>query len=302
MAVCDFPKTTELPHLAALDKSFAVNAQEQALKDLFIAVFREYLSTQAHDLNVSGCAHLGSFDFIKKTINSDGLSILQGDREEYATRYLYRAWQARDTNGRGMHFLRTYLQLLFPNVCQVAQLWQGKDKAYPLDLHSVLEMDADGNHWTPDPEKYWLTSRVEIALDLTVTTRSILTLTNIFRSILPARLVPQFRFWLKFEAEMSYYADWRLLLYKHSDSRLRYCGRVITARPDAMWKLGKNGDKNAPKLKQCRVRTETAIVKECEARYRDLPRIGEPNRKLDGTWKIPPAGHFWASFELKVVE
>lgn len=302
MSVSDFTKTTVLPSLIPLESSFAVNEQEKELKDLFIAVFRAYLSSQAHDVNVSGCAHLGSFDSIKKTINADGLTILQGDREEYATRYLYRAWQARDTNGRGMHFLRTYLQLLFPNTCQVAQLWQAKNKPYPQDLHSVLEMDSEGNYWEPDPENYWLTSRVEIALDLTVTTRSILTLTNIFRSILPARLVPQFRFWLRFEASLNYSVEWWLEMEKDSVSRLRYCGRVITARPDAKWKLGKNGDPNAPKLRQCRIRTSTAITKECEARYRDLPRIGEPNRKLDGTWKIPPAGHFWASFDMKAIK
>ncbi len=301
MADYDFPKTAEPPHLASLAQSYAVDQREAELRDLFIKVFRSTLSTRAFDVILSGCAHLGSFDFVRKTVNADGLTILQGDREEAATRYLYRAWQARDTNGRGMHFLRTYLQLLFPNTCQVAQLWQAKNKPYPQDLHSVLEMNSEGNYWEPDPENYWLTSRVEIALDLTVTTRSILTLTNIFRSILPARLVPQFRFWLRFEANVSYSVEWWFEMEKESVSRLRYCGRVITARPDAKWKLGKNGDQNAPKLRQCRIRTSTAITKECEARYRDLPRIGEPNRKIDGTWKIPLAGHFWASFDMKAI-
>ena len=124
MADYDFPKTAEPPHLASLAQSYAVDQREAELRDLFIKVFRSTLSTRAFDVILSGCAHLGSFDFVRKTVNADGLTILQGDREEAATRYLYRAWQARDTNGRGMHFLRTYLQLLFPNTCQVAQLWQ----------------------------------------------------------------------------------------------------------------------------------------------------------------------------------
>lgn len=302
MADYDFPKTAEPPHLASLAQSYAVDQREAELRDLFIKVFRSTLSTRAFDVILSGCAHLGSFDSVRKAINADGLTILQGDREEYATRYLYRAWQARDVNGRGLHFLRTYLQLLYPNQCRVAQLWQAKDKPYTTDMHSPLEIMDGGAAWVPDPEKYWLTSRLEIALDMSVENRTITTLANIFRSIVPARLVPQFRFWLRFEASLSYSATWWMNLYKHSDSRLRYCGRVITSRPDAMWKLGKNGDPNAPKLKQCRVRSSAALVKKSETRYRDLPRIGEPNRKLDGTWKIPPAGHFWASFEMRVVK
>lgn len=298
----DFPATVEPPRLASLEKSFAVDRTEEELKSLFIRIFRETLSAKTYDVNVSGAAHLGSFDLVRRSVNADGLTILQGDREEYATRYLYRAWQARDTNGRGMHFLRTYLQLLYPGLCQVAQLWQDKDQPYPKSLHSTLEQDEFGNEFVPDPKKQWLTSRVEIALDLTVTTRSITTLTNIFRAILPARLVPQFRFWIKFECYLRWSVETFLQMRKRSHSRIPYCGLIVTARPDGWFRLGRDDAPDlAHKLGSCRVRTGTTIYKCAEAAFDSVPRIGEPGRFLDGTWKLPRrATGLYATFSLTI--
>jgi len=91
---------------------------------------------------VLGAAHLGSFDLVRKAVNTDGLVLLQGDGEEPATRYLYRAWKSRNTQGRGLHFLRTYLQMLFPNIGEVVQLWQGKNALYPTDLREEESADA----------------------------------------------------------------------------------------------------------------------------------------------------------------
>lgn len=301
MADYDFPKTAEPPHLASLAQSYAVDQREAELRNLFIKVFRSTLSTRAFDVILSGCAHLGSFDSVRKAINADGLTILQGDREEYATRYLYRAWQARDVNGRGLHFLRTYLQLLYPNQCRVAQLWQAKDKPYTTDMHSPLEITNGGAAWVPDPEKYWLTSRLEIALDLSVENRTITTLANIFRSIVPARLVPQFRFWLRFEAQVDITAHYFLYLNKHSVGRLHYGTRVITRRPEAMWKLGRRGQKDNPKLGGTqRVFVSADWNKDVEVLYKRIPKIGEPGRKLDGTWKIPCSPRIHARFEMSV--
>lgn len=298
----DFPKTVEPPKLKALENSFTVNDEEKELRDLFIQVFRETLSAKVYDLNVSGATHLGSFESIKHSINADGLTILQGDREESATRYLYRAWQARDRNGRGMHFLRTYLHLLYPNACQVAQIWQDKDKEYTKGMHSVLEMDSEGNAYVPDPEKQWLTSRLEIALDLTVTNRSITTLTSIFRAILPARLVPQFRFWMKFETALDIRAEWYLFMHKDTDTFYPYCGLVITDRPNHMWHLGLDGDPEAPKLKQCRVQTTGNLFKDVETDYDRTPRVGQKGRYVDGTWNLPKAPHVYATFELNITK
>lgn len=215
MANFDLP-LAETPKLTALEQSYAVDDIERELKALFLRLFRELLADTAYDVNVTGAAHLGSFDFIRKVVNADGLAILQGDREEEATRYLYRAWKSRDVNGRGTFFLRTYLQMLFPNLCEVAQLWQVKDEPYPFGLHSALDTDVKEGLYVISPETHWLTSRVEIALDLTVATRSITTLTNIFRAILPARLVPQFHFWLIFDTSIEASIVTDLLMQKYS--------------------------------------------------------------------------------------
>lgn len=235
--------TVQLPELKPLQKSFAVDPSEEELRDLFIDLFRELLAGDTYDVNVSGAMHLGSYDLVRRAVNADGLVLLQGNRSEPAVRYLYRAWRARNRNGRGMFFLRTYLQLLFPNLCQVAQLWQAIDEPYPLGLASELDDNEDGTPFVPDPEKYWLTSRIEIALDLSLTTRSITTLTDIFRSILPARLVPQFRFWLRFDSVLDMKMEKYLFMEKNSTAQYPWAGyRIMHADDAGVWHLGTDAD------------------------------------------------------------
>lgn len=244
MAQFDLPNAT-MPQLAPLEASFSQNVVEKELKDLFIEVFKAQLGEDFYDLNVSGAAHLGSNEIVRRKINADGLTLLQGGSDvETANRYLYRAWNARDNLQRGMHFLRTYLQLIFPNLCSVEQMWQENDQPYPHALHTSVDP-----YVKPDPKTMWLTSRVEIALDLTIETRSITTLTSIIRSIVPARLVPQFLFWLIFDFEVHYEVATFLEMYKHSEVRHQLGVRLVTDREGAVWNLGKNSDLiNAPKL------------------------------------------------------
>lgn len=238
----DLP-TVQLPELKPLQESFAVDATEEELKNLFIDLFREFLARDTFDVNVSGAMHLGSYDLVRRAVTADGLVLLQGDRSEPAVRYLYRAWRARNRNGRGMFFLRTYLQLLFPNLCQVAQLWQAIDDPYPLGLVSELDDNEDGTPFVPDLEKYWLTSRIEIALDLSLTTRSITSLTDIFRSVLPARLVPQFRFWLRFDSVLDMKAEKYLYMEKNSEAQYPWTGyRIMHADDAGVWHLGVDAD------------------------------------------------------------
>lgn len=248
----------QLPSLVPLRESFAVDEVERQLKELFLEVFQETLSASVFDENVLGAAHLGSFDLVRKVITNDGLALLQGDREAPAVRYLYRAWIARDNQARGMHFLRAYLQTLYPNVCSVEQMWQDKDVEYPLGLHTSL----DDEKFVIDPENMYLTSRVEIALDLTVATRSITTLTDIFRTILPARLVPQFRFWLIFNVRIDYKVTTKLFMEKLSDVWMPWQTLLVTERPSALWYLGRDENPDdAPKLVEGRISGSVTIEK-----------------------------------------
>ena len=277
-------KNAQLPKLAPLANSFVQGKSEEELRNLMLDVFDKTLAEDVFDVNVSGSKHLGSFDLVRRAVNADGLVLRQGDTEESATRYLYRAWNSRNVQGRGLHFLRTYLQLLFPNLCTVEQMWQQKDKPYP----TALVTSGDSMVTPIDPEKMFLTSRVEIALDLSVTTRNIRTLTNIIRSITPARLVPQFRFRLAFDIELSYGIEWAFHMDKQSQMRLPWCGLYVTERPDAIWYLGKNEDpQNAPRLRQCRIQSEGLLQKAVDVDYPEVPRLGQPGLKLDGLWKLP---------------
>lgn len=295
MANFDLP-LAETPKLTALEQSYAVDDIERELKALFLRLFRELLAGTAYDINVTGAAHLGSFDIIRRAINVDGLALLQGDREEAATRYLYRAWKSRDVNGRGTYFLQTYLQMLFPNLCSVAQMWQDKAEPYPYGLHSKNGINDD---WEPNPQTQWLTSRVEIALDLSVESRSILNLTGIIGAILPARLVPQFLWWIRFLASLDItFESFDFQMHKDIDHRFPWCGRVITERRDAVWKLGKNRSTTTWKLKGCRVRGACSASMAATITYSDIPYIGERGRRIDGRWKIPAHGRMCAEFDF----
>jgi len=143
----------QLPRLLPLEASYAENDVEADLKRLFIDLFDSALAVTTFDVNVLGAAHLGSLDLVRKSINTDGLVLLPGEREEAATRFLYRAWKSGNMQGRGLHFLRTYLQILFPNIGTAVQLWQKKGEPYPTALHDFGHEDS------------FLTSRIRVSIN-----------------------------------------------------------------------------------------------------------------------------------------
>jgi len=172
----------ELPRLAPLEASYTENDVEADLKQLFLDLFGSALAPAIFDVNVLGAAHLGSFDLVRKMVNTDGLVLLPGDREEAATRYLYRAWKSGNVQGRGLHFLRTYLQVLFPNIGDAVQLWHGKGIEYPTDLR-----ESEG------PDTY-LTSRIRIAINAFPDPESVYLIMSCMMQVIPARFVIDLRF------------------------------------------------------------------------------------------------------------
>ncbi|AJK46255.1 hypothetical protein [Burkholderia plantarii] len=171
----------QLPRLLPLENSYVENEVEADLKRLFLHLFTSALAPALFDVNVLGMAHLGSFELVRRAVNSDGLVLLQGDGEEASTRYLYRAWKAGDTQGRGLHFLRTYLQLLFPNIGTAVQLWHGKTSPYPSDVREESGVDA------------FLTSRVRITINSFPDPEKDDLVRGCLPSVMPARLVPSLR-------------------------------------------------------------------------------------------------------------
>lgn len=142
--------------LGPLKHSNDDNAVEADLKQMFIDLYYDFIRAGERELNVYGSPHLGSFDLIERFVKEDGLSLLRKEDED-AMRYLFRAWKARNPK-RGFHFLRTYLQLLWPNAWTCEQMWQEKGYAYPTRL-------APSSGLPPDPSAtHYLTSRVVVSV------------------------------------------------------------------------------------------------------------------------------------------
>lgn len=338
----DFPGA-QLPAVAPLRESFASGQIEGELKNLFGELF-EAVSRDTFDASVLGAPHLGSFDLVRRATNHDGLVLLKGEREEATTRYLYRAWKSGDVQKRGLHFLRTYLQMLFPGQSEVRQLWH--DKRFPYGTAFILNeprdpfffrflgqpgLKLDGS-WgvgesfshnsdnppehIPDKEQLFLTSRVDILLGLEAIAASAHALSGgdrpatsglleVIRAIVPARIVPAFRFWLRFVI----YVESRLsrLFFMEKNSSLRYpwCGRTISDHPDSRWKLGRDGTLVALpqpfgtfrlgerrgglsrwRLHGCRISGLMHIESTAEDIVYRIPLVGEPGRRLNGAWAL----------------
>lgn len=267
----DFEFNAPLPRFTALEHSFAQNEIEADCKRLVADLFQKMLGVQAFDINVLGSAHLGSFDLVRRAVNADGLVLIQGDREEAATRYLYRAWKSSNQQGRGLHFLRTYLQMLFPNACEVEQLWQDKDKPYPLALTAAkseatpwlyqlgerglkldgawklggrrLQNEAEPTRQINTDNKF-LTSRILIQMDFSVDTHAIADLIKIIGAVIPARLFPMFRFWLNLEIRVLPKAAYALSMDKIMAVRYPWRGAALGKNEQALFggglKLGKD--------------------------------------------------------------
>jgi hypothetical protein len=118
---------SRIPSLAPLQRSHDANTLEAELKQLVLFLFETHLRDAERELNVYGVPHLGSLSLIERHVKREGLALIR--TEEQAMRYLYKAWRARNPK-RGLHFLRMYLQLLWPNGWIVEQLWQDKNKPY----------------------------------------------------------------------------------------------------------------------------------------------------------------------------
>ncbi len=96
-------------------------------------------------------------------------------------RYLFRAWTARNPK-RGLHFLKCYLQLLWPNQWTYDQMWQLKTAVYPNALSKRSDLGSDP-HAT-----HFLTSRIAITLTASdISAAQIIQVLGPLRSTLGAR-------------------------------------------------------------------------------------------------------------------
>lgn len=141
------------PDQQPLKKSWERDGFERDVKSVFADLFEKHLRLKERDINVYGMPHLGSFELISRNVERDGLSLLNND-DEAAMRYLFKAWKVRNPK-RGLHFLRTYLQLLWPNKWELDQQWQSKEGNYPEGLSPLKYVQSNN----PD-ETHYLTFRI----------------------------------------------------------------------------------------------------------------------------------------------
>ena len=343
MSEFDF-KLSVKPDAQPLKSSHEANNIEAELKGIFNDLFA-LTGKGTFDAGVLGAAHLGSFDLVRRSVNRDGLVLLSGDREEAATRYLYRAWQSGDIQKRGLHFVRTYLQLLFPGESEVSQLWHTKSGPYGTAFISKEARDpywyrfigeaglkVDGSwrvgrplsfddisppYYKPSQEDLFLTSRIEIRLGLEAIADSVNSagsntessattgLIQIIRSVIPARLIPEFKFWLRFILSVMIRSSSKLSMQKRSGLRYPWCGRVLTENNDAKWQLGRDGDlvKLALpmgsfklgerrggfaewQLKGCRISSQVNAEIFAEPDVFATPKVGQAGLRLDSSWGV----------------
>ena len=208
----DFPHAA-LPQLHALAASYAENTIEDELRRLLIELFAESVASRTFDANVLGMAHLGSLDLIRQAVNADGLSLISQDDNDAAMRYLYRTWKAADTQKRGLYFLQTLLQLLFPNDFEIYQIWHeftiyfGDVGRYFDGSWSFKEEVEYLNQDFTDQRlvgtdaavsnEYFLTSRINVDLGESFDPFNfeIQAIARIINACLPARLVLTFGCW-----------------------------------------------------------------------------------------------------------
>lgn len=168
--------------MTPLAHSWAADDLEAELRDLFIALFADMLESKADEIRLYGTPHLGPDALVQRAVSDDGLALLKPDElEAYKVRYLFKAFRHRNPE-RGLHFLRTYLRVLYGDYASAAQLWQKTADPYPTTLKTAEEITYTGS----SPADYFLTSRVRVDLD---TTQVADTLVRALKSVVAARLV-----------------------------------------------------------------------------------------------------------------
>lgn len=186
--IFDF-ESSQVPQLKALQNSYTNNDLEREIKELFIDLFKTHLGEESFNAFVLGAQHLGSYSLVQKSINEDGLVLINSDIIEATTRYLYRTWKSGDVQKRGIHITRMYLRLLFGDHAEVSQLQQPIEQEYPAP-YFLEEYDPEIGL----KEGYFLTSRINLDVDFSLSDKPVKQVVNSIQSVIPAKFVPELRF------------------------------------------------------------------------------------------------------------
>jgi hypothetical protein len=165
------------PGLGPLLRSHEADDVEAEFKSAVIEVFERVLRPALARIETYGMPHRGEFSVMERFVKSEGLALERQVDAEPFMRELYRAWRARNPR-RGLHLLRFYLQVLWPDKWTMQQLWHMEGEAYP---YGVVESEVPGS---------FLTSRVRVFIDLGSDDGTVLSkVIGSLRSVTAARLV-----------------------------------------------------------------------------------------------------------------
>lgn len=188
--MAEFPLTPQPdPDLAPLRESHEADIMEAELKGLFIRLVEEFVRPAEQEIKTIGMPHLGPVEQFERAVKNEGLALVRRGDEE-TMRFLFRAWKARNPK-RGLHMLRLYLRLLWPDGWRIDQLWCEKGGVYPAGL----VLSDGGNHF--------LTSRVSVVISSGATSGAdVDAVAPALRSVVPARIVLGITLEQRSEAEL----------------------------------------------------------------------------------------------------
>jgi hypothetical protein len=164
------------PDMQPLRESHEADTLESELKALFIELLGDFVRPAERLTNTVGIPHIGAFTQVERAVGAEGLA-LQRRGDQNAMRYVFRSWRARNPK-RGLHMLKTYLQLLWPNGWEMHQQWHKNGAPYTSDMSDTDEGD------------HYLTSRVMVFVHTATTDGSdVASVAPSLRSVVPARIV-----------------------------------------------------------------------------------------------------------------
>jgi hypothetical protein len=165
-----------VPALQPMANSHAANPVEEELRALFIELWQTWIRPADARIFTTGTPHLGPFEQVEQAVKAEGLALVR-KTDEAPMRYVYRSWRARNPK-RGLHMLRVYLQMLWPNAWTMNQMWAPVAGSYPAGL-----VKADGG-------SHFLTSRVQVSINGDTSDGSdVAQVAGALRSVVPARIL-----------------------------------------------------------------------------------------------------------------
>ncbi len=154
----------------------------EQLKQLSTDLFIQLLGKKTNRVNLSAIPWLADVDLLRQLLHKDGISLLTSTADERRIKHLYKAWVSKNGQGRGLHLLRLFLNLMYVQTGKateitVTQLANSVSRPYPTALKKELTSGS------------FLTSRILIEMTLTSDSYSVSQISESIKAITSSRFV-----------------------------------------------------------------------------------------------------------------